>query len=376
MDSSATLDRLTRLAGYIEADPTNPDLRRDAAEACLSVGRADDALLHAETGLVGSPGDPQLLNTKARALMSLGRHAEAAPLLSDLLRTRSDAALAFNLAYAQLQSGNPQGAKDTLTPYVSTEAALEPALATLWIRCLHHLAQLDDAMSFARLHEPRCGSVAAFLGAAALAYFDGEAFDDAARASGAALALDPSSVDALVVRGSLALGRGDEQAAISDFAQAVALRPHDGRSVSGLGMAKLLAGDATGARSTLQQAVSLMSSHIGTWHALGWACIALRAFDEAGGAFQRALELDHNFGESHGAMAVVAALTGRSDDARAAIDRALRLDPQGLSARYAEMILSGEAADPARFDRAARRVLSSRSLPGGLTVADLLARRK
>jgi hypothetical protein len=39
------------------------------------------------------------------------------------------------------------------------------------------------------------------------------------------------------------------------------------------------------------------------------------------------------------------------------------------------MVLSGEAADPEKFDRAARRVLSSRSLPGGLTLADLFTRR-
>jgi tetratricopeptide (TPR) repeat protein len=251
----------------------------------------------------------------------------------------------------------------------------ESALAALWIRCLHFLGDVEPAMSFARTHETRCASDAGFLSSAALAYFDGEAFEDAARASRAALALAPGSVEALIVRGSLALGRADAPAALADFEEALQRKPNEGRAASGLGMARLLAGDPAGSREVLRQAIEHMPTHIGTWQSLGWACIALQAWDEAGAAMGRALELDRNFGESHGAVAVVAALTGQREAAQASIERALRLDPNGLSARYAQMVLSGEAADPTRFEQAARRVLSSRSLPGGLTVADLLRRR-
>jgi Flp pilus assembly protein TadD len=167
----------------------------------------------------------------------------------------------------------------------------------------------------------------------------------------------------------------DAPAALTDFEEAARRKPNEGRAVSGLGMAKLLAGNAGGARDALRHAVALMPAHIGTWQALGWACVWLHAWDEAASAMREALELDRSFGESHGAVAVVAALAGRHEEAQAAIERALRLDPEALSARYAQMVLSGEAADPSKFERAARRVLSSRSLPGGLTVADLLARR-
>jgi tetratricopeptide (TPR) repeat protein len=366
-------DRLARLLRYVDTDPANPALRGEIAEACLSLGRADEALSHAQAGLRAVPGDAQLANAKARALMSLGRHAEAIPVLAALLQQRPDAHLAFNLAYAQLQSGDAKSAHDTLAPFASGEP--EPALATLWVRCLHHLGELESAIAFARSHEARFASDAAFLAAAALAYFDGEAFEDADRVSRAALALEPGLVEGLMVRGSLALGRADAAAALADLAEAVRCRPKDGRALSGLGMAKLLAGDGAGARDALRQAVSLMPLHIGTWHALGWSCIVLKSLDEAADAMRHALDLDRNFGESHGAVAVVAALAGRREEAQAAIDRALGLDPRGLSARYAQMVLSGEAADPEKFDRAARRVLSSRSLPGGLTLADLFTRR-
>ena len=373
LNASDSTDRLVRLFRYIEADPANPALRGDAAEECLTLGRADEALAHAEAGLRATPGNASLLNAKARALMTAGRHAEAASVLADLVRLHPEPHLAFNLAFAQFYSADASAAHKTLAPFVSAEP--EPAVAALWITCLHHLGEIEPAVSFAHKHEARFGSDASFLAAAALAYFDAEAFGDADRASCTALALDPASVEGLIVRGSLALGRADAGRALADFEEAARRRPKDGRVLSGVGMAKLLAGDAVGARETLQHAVAFMPSHVGTWHALGWACIALQSLDEAGAAMRHALDLDRNFGESHGALAVVAALSGKRQEAQAAIDRAQRLDPRGLSARYAQMVLSGEAADPAKFERTARRILSSRSLPGGFTIADLLPRR-
>jgi tetratricopeptide (TPR) repeat protein len=307
--------------------------------------------------------------------MASGRHLQAVPSLAALLKSRADAHIAFNLAYAQLTTGDTDGVRETLAPFIAS-GECDSMIGALWIRCLHHRGELESAISFARAQEARCASDANFLGTAALAYFDGEAFEDAERASRAALALDQGSVEALIVRGSLALGRADAKQAQADFARAARHAPNEGRAASGLGMARLLAADAAGARDALRQAVELMPSHVGTWHALGWACIALQAWDDAAAVMQKALELDRNFGESHGAVAVVAAFSGRRDEARAAIDRALRLDPDGLSARYAQMVLSGEAADPEKFEQSARRVLSSRSLPGGLTVADILARRR
>jgi hypothetical protein len=61
-------------------------------------------------------------------------------------------------------------------------------------------------------------------------------------------------------------------------------------------------------------------------------------------------------------------MQGKKDLATKSIERALGLDPRGLSARYAQMVLSGEAADPARFTELAMRILSSRetSLGGSL----------
>jgi tetratricopeptide (TPR) repeat protein len=356
--------RLSRLLQYLQMDPNNPSLRVDVIETCFTMGRVQHALDLANEGLRNAPGVVQLMNAKARALMSLGLHAEAVPLLKELLEVRSDANVAFSLSYAQAQLGEPTAAHETLAPYVTARPAA--FVGAWWISCQHRLGELAGAIKFAHAHEARCADHAGFLGAASLAYFDGEEFDDAERASTAALVLDPAMVEALVVQASFALGRADAIMAQSLFGQALALRANDGRCLSGMGMAKLLAGDAAGAQSVLRNAVVVMPLHIGTWHALAWASLALHSLEDASAAVHAALNLDRTIAESHGALAVVAAVSGQLEDAEDAIERARRLDPDVISAQYAAMVLNGDVADKQKVTALARRVMLSRRFAAGV----------
>ena len=133
-------------------------------------------------------------------------------------------------------------------------------------------------------------------------------------------------------------------------------------------MGSLLANDLAGAQSQLEQAVACLPTHIGTWHLLGWC--KLFAGDLAGArqVFEHALSLDRNFGESHGALAVALARQGDRAGAALGIERALGLERQGLSARYAQMILSGQADDPLVFRTLALKLLSTQA---GLFGGDL-----
>lgn len=72
----------------------------------------------------------------------------------------------------------------------------------------------------------------------------------------------------------------------------------------------------------------------------------------------------------------MAALLGRNSDAEASIERALRLDPEGLSAKYAQMVLSGVTNDPDKFRKLALRIISSRPSLMGATLAQAFAKRK
>lgn len=88
------------------------------------------------------------------------------------------------------------------------------------------------------------------------------------------------------------------------------------------------------------------------------------------------MALDRNYGESHGGVAVVAALLGRNSDAKASIQRALRLDPESLSAKYAQMVLSGVTNDPDKFRKLALRIISFRPGLIGAALAQAFAKRK
>lgn len=82
-----------------------------------------------------------------------------------------------------------------------------------------------------------------------------------------------------------------------------------------------------------------MPDHIGTWHVLAWIYILRGDSAQAREALDRSYALDRNFGETHGGLAVVDAMEGKTDSARQGIRRALKLNPDGMSARYAEMLL-------------------------------------
>jgi Flp pilus assembly protein TadD len=92
-------------------------------------------------------------------------------------------------------------------------------------------------------------------------------------------------------------------------------------------------------------------------------------------AFENALDLDRNFGESHGGLAVVQALRGQTEEAEESIRRAHKLDPQGLSARYAQAVLSGDAADPAKFQAIVREALGAHRDAEGRSLAELVLGR-
>jgi Tfp pilus assembly protein PilF len=147
--------------------------------------------------------------------------------------------------------------------------------------------------------------------------------------------------------------------------------PDDGRVWSALATAWMMQGDVERAQIAFLRAAELLPAHIGTWLALAWCQILRQDLAAARHSLNTALELDRNFGETHGALAVVAALQGQEEEARQAIERAKRLDRSGLSARYAEAVLSGQARDPVAVQALARRLLQGRP---GVDGAALLER--
>jgi Flp pilus assembly protein TadD len=141
-----------------------------------------------------------------------------------------------------------------------------------------------------------------------------------------------------------------------------------------MALASMFALELPRAQSEFRKAVACMPGHVGTWHALGWCQLLAKDFDGAAATFEHALSLNHNFAESHGGLAVIDALRGRRAEAQERVRIALLLDANCVSARFAQVVLSGEVRDAASYERVADRVLGELRAAGGADLRAMLAR--
>jgi tetratricopeptide (TPR) repeat protein len=375
------MQKLERTEGYLAADPGNTDLLGMVIDLSLSLGLLERAAAHAAAALERYPDDAYFRSRQGSVCLARRDWAGAAAIFAPLLGAFPDVNLAYNLAYAYVWMGRHADACLAMEPYMAAADLSVPAL-TLLVRALHHSGDSESAMALVDRHLPRCQGEPDFLAAASLLYLDGDQLERAGQLSEAALAAAEAlgrvrrPLEALVVAGTLALAGTDAAMAVRHFDEVIARSPAEGRAWSALGAASLLKQDLPAARTQLEQALVYLPKHIGSWHLLGWCHIFGGDLAGAHDAFATALALDRNFGESHGGMAVVQAMRGERELAEASIARALGLDAQGLSARYAQMVLSGATADPARFRALAGRLLSSRKGAFGLNINELLARHE
>ncbi len=365
--------RLGQIEQYLNVDPGNRELLAQAIDLALAAGDVTRATVHADAADHWFSGDPFFMFRRANVLVAQHRWDEAAPLYGAVLRVHADPNVAYSLADCQVRLGRHADACATMAAFRAAPD-LAAAAVTLLVRAAHHLGDFEGGNALVDAHRARLADQPSFLAAASLLYLDQGNIGEASALSAAALAAGHRPVEALVVHATLALGASDADVAVARFNEVLAMHPHEGRSWSGLGMANLLRRDLGVAGEQLEQALKYMPAHIGTWHALGWCRLFSDDVTGAQSAFRSALELDRNFGESHGGMAVIAAVRGDTAAAQAAVERAIRLDPEGLSARYAQVLMRGETADPERFKAIAYRLLRGRQALNGESLADVVRR--
>lgn len=367
------ISRLHRTEGYLASDPSNVELLARAIDLSLEAHDLDRAAGHAEHARAHHPADPYLQCRYGHVLLAQGKASEAAPVFSGLLDAHPDVHLAYGLAACQLAGGAWADALATLAPY-RDDPSLPPEAVSLMVRALHQLGDYAAGAALVEAWQEALQDHPDFCAAAGLFCLDAGQFDRAAALAERAMAAGQHSLEVLVTSATVALGRTDAELARQRFKEALAMNPSEGRSWSGLGMASMLGGDMAGAALQFEQAVRFMPAHIGSWHALGWCKLFAEDLDAAEDAFSAALAIDRNFGETHGALAVVAAHRGLSERARAGIEVALRLDAQCLSARYAEMALNGQLADPERFKAIALRLIRHHKTPAGEELGSVVER--
>jgi tetratricopeptide (TPR) repeat protein len=376
--ASSARARLQRLAAYLEQDPANVALLGDACDAAIACGLHEQAERYAAAGERLADDPSPWLFRRARSAIARRELATAAALLERLRAAMGDdPVVVHDLASVRLLQGRFEDTAALVQPWLAAPrlpAEHVQALQLLWLRAMHRLQRLDEALDWARAQSEAGTVQPAALGAASLIALDQEDFAAARAWADAALAADARQPEALVARGSVALASGDTAVATRLLEQALQCNREDGRTWSALGMASLQAQDFPRAQSQLERALRLMPGHVGTWHALGWARLLQGERAGALQAFRSALEVDRNFAETHGALGLVLALSGEATAAREHLDIADRLDPANVTGRYARALLAGDASDRAAIERVARRLLDRPGFFGGTLAETVRAR--
>lgn len=364
---SSPHDLLAQLERYLEQDRDNDGLRAEAFEAALRGGLRERAEAHLRAGLDSGRDAPAWQLRHAHWLMAGHDWHGAKSVLAALhdeprAPTGSRAAAAHDLALVALREGDPATGRQWLQPLVqAADPAPAAALQALWLRLLHHLGEIDEALNTARRWAKTGLLAPEAAGVASLAALDANEFADGTTWSAQALQALPQQLEALVTQGSLALARQDAPGAMAMLGRALAVQPRDGRALSAMATGHLLAGDLARARQCFDAALPLLPRHIGTRHGLGWTCLIQGDAAAARRAFEQALALDRNFADSHGGLACALARAGERAAAEQEAAISLRLDPRSMSAHYARAILDGHDQDAPAMQALARRLLSERS---------------
>jgi len=362
---------LARTEQYLSEDVTNRHLLARAIDLAVALSRLDVAQAHLAQALAAYPDDPFFLFRMAEMHVLEGDWQRARVLYGALHDKHRDAPLAFGLARCHAQAGEHEASLALMLPYKDA-VGLDPQQAAELVRALHHTGRMDDAVSFIAACVQQHGHVPVFCANAALALLDAGDADGAARMSTIGRASGGVQSEFDIVDGTLALARADIAAALTYLTRVAHDPQAQGRARSGIGAAHLFGGDLAVALPALEAACAALPAHIGTWQLLGWCRLLGRDLAGAEAAFDHAMALNRNFGDNHGALAAVYALRGQLALATETADKALRLDPESWSARYARMVLAGETLDRARFLTLAQRLLSTRKLPDGRVLSDLL----
>ena len=339
----AGASRLEKLAPLLKFDPDNLLLHRECVALAMQGGEYARALDLVDARLTRHPSEAESLFARTNALIGLGQHADALPLLQSLEEQGiARPAVLQNLAtthYALRQFENSAAYAQQLI----AAGEKSPGVVHLAVSSLHFLGDVDAAAKLADEHLSLAQSHGPLAGACAILFYDVEQPEKAAKLAAVALAQNPDSVDGLIVEAALAAGELENDQAFRQYTRVLELSPGVGRAWLGLGLLAMLTQDFAKAKELLGRATELMPQHLGSWHSLAWA--HLFSGDRAGAEkyFKHVLDLDRNFSESHGAMAAIHAMKGERAAAEREIEIAERLDRNGGTAQFARaLLLEGE----------------------------------
>lgn len=366
MTPNAEQEKLDRYIAYLEHDPDNPQLLRDAADAALAANDpATAARLFARLGSIDALSDAEA-NLAGIAAMRSGNQEQAQRYFGDLLsRNVGDSNLKFNLAWSLALGGDSE---DALTQLDEVTTATLPQAAMLDVQLRHAAGAFEDAEQAARNHLRNHGNYPPLLAAVSVLAMDVED-EELARECALKAGNHP---DALTTLATLTLGEQKNAEARAMFEQALGSSPKAPRAWIGLGLTDLADGDYAKAVKSLDHGAELFEDHLGSWIAAGWGYFVSGDYPTARARFETALHLDDNFAESHGSLAVMDILDGDIEGGKRRLEIAQRLDRQSFSSAFAQMLLALADKDSEKAQRVMELALKQPLDAKGRTIADAL----
>jgi tetratricopeptide (TPR) repeat protein len=359
----------TLFARALQLDPKNVTAHTYLGIMSDRAGDLKDAERHFAAAAIAAPLLPSARNNHGAILLRLGRTEEAVRQFETSLKLdRNQPSALVNLAQIRFSQGTPESLRAALDLFTRAQA-LEPDVGVA--RALVVVAlKLNDRAAAAAGYRDYSARVAAgagpeVAGAAARADLGGalleaELFTEAARELKAAVAADPSNVEAVVRLGKVyvalkdlpaagrtlegAVARGLEAApvyallasvyektghvenAIPAMRLAITRDPQreEYRFRYGMLLTNVLAPGAAVIR--LEEALKSFPDSPRLWFALGLAQFRWGKNDAAEKAFTRAAELDEKFAPAYAYLGILFAEQGRADEALKLYERALAAD--------------------------------------------------
>lgn len=366
--------RLHKLQGYLNADSDNLALLMDAANLSMQLGDWSTAKGLVERTLVLHPNDAVTLYRLAVILLHLGQAQESVPVTQALIDAgKTHSAVRFAHAQGLALTGRSAEAEPILTELLP-EAASFRELPYLYIRTLHYLGKVEEALSYANIYATEHPQDSMVQGMVSLLHLDNDNIVQAAQWSAKALGQAPDNLYALVTAGSVALAYEDAEAAKEHFDKAIALQPNNGRAWAGKGLVNMLGTDLDAAKGDFEKAVEYMPTHLGSYNVLAWIQIMQRDYVGAKRTLDRSMEIDPTFGETHGGLAVIAAIQGKWDQAKRLADTAMRLQSDSFAGQFAKSLVMTHRGHPGKAQAMVETVFTNFMVPGGGNLKDALQR--
>jgi tetratricopeptide (TPR) repeat protein len=366
--------RRDNLLSYLELDPENFSLLCEAGDILLQLGDTAHARPLLEKALALHEDDLGAMYRMA-VLLSFEKEYESSLDMSQKILSAGQyhPTVRRQHTLTLIHLGKYAEAEPFLKSLLDEKTEFSD-LPHLYIRTLHYLGKIDEAIAYATGHCAKEPEDAVSSGMLSMLYLDSDRIAEAAQVAQKALENDSKNLDALITAGSTSLAFEREDQANHFFERALEISPHNGRTLLGLGLVAMMRGDLPCAATWLESATSHMPEHLGTWNTLAWAHILRRNLDAAQETLEKCLEIDATFGETHGSLAVVAALRGQWDEAKTLSTKALRLQPNSFAGHYAKSLLLIQQGRPQKATELINATLDGFITPGGGNLAGLIQR--